>query len=79
MLSKNCFCKTSKLLSHQKKQFKVELPNVVWFFGVISYNSGMGEVDLADAKRKVYTCSRRSKKWWTRLFYFVGCVHSEFT
>ena len=29
------------------------------------------EVDLSDAKRKVYSCTRRSKKWWHRLFYFI--------
>ena len=38
---------------------------------VKSYNAGMGGVDLADAKRKVYSCSRKAKKWWPRLFYFV--------
>lgn len=35
------------------------------------YNEFMGGVDSADAKRKAYSCSRRSKKWWCRLFYFV--------
>jgi hypothetical protein len=34
------------------------------------YNANMGGVDNADAKRKVYSCSRRSKKWWMRIFYF---------
>ena len=34
------------------------------------YNSNMGGVDNADAKRKVYSCSRRSTKWWLCLFYF---------
>ena len=38
---------------------------------VKEYNASMGGVDIADAKRKVYSCSRRSKKWWHRLFYFV--------
>ena len=39
---------------------------------VKAYNTFMGGVDLADAKRKTYSCSRRSKKkWWHRLFYFV--------
>ena len=38
---------------------------------VKTYNAGMGGVDLADAKRKVYSCSRKAKKWWHRLFYFV--------
>ena len=34
------------------------------------YNEKMGGVDLADCKRQVYSCSRKSKKWWHRLFYF---------
>ena len=35
------------------------------------YNKYMGGVDLADMKRKLYSCSRRSKKWWFRLFYYL--------
>jgi hypothetical protein len=35
------------------------------------YNQHMGGVDLADARRKTYSCSRRSKKWWHRLFYYL--------
>ena len=35
------------------------------------YNSNMGGVDLADFKRKIYSCSRKSSKWWHRIFYFV--------
>ena len=31
----------------------------------------MGGVDTADAKRKTYSCSGRSKKWWHRLFYML--------
>ena len=38
---------------------------------VKEYNNSMGGVDIADAKRKAYSCSRRSKKWWHRLFYFL--------
>ena len=34
------------------------------------YNMYMGGVDLADRKRKEYSCSKRSNKWWHRLFYF---------
>ena len=30
----------------------------------------MGGVDLAECKRQVYSCSRKSKKLWHRLFYF---------
>ena len=36
-----------------------------------NYNQFMGGVDVADAKRKAYSCSRRSRKWWLGLFYFV--------
>ena len=35
------------------------------------YNTYMGGVDLADQKRKAYTCSRKSEKWWFRLFWFL--------
>ena len=35
------------------------------------YNAFMGGVDLADFKRKTYSCSRRAGKWWHRLFYFI--------
>ena len=38
---------------------------------VKNYNQFMGGVDVADAKRKAYSCSRCSRKWWLRLFYFV--------
>jgi hypothetical protein len=35
------------------------------------YNSYMGGVDMFDARRKTYSCSRKSRKWWLRLFYFL--------
>ena len=36
------------------------------------YNKYMGGVDLADAMRRVYSCSRKSKgKWYMRLFWFL--------
>ena len=35
------------------------------------YNQFMGGVDTSDARRKSYSCSRRSKRWWMRLFYFL--------
>ena len=44
------------------------------------YNQKMGGVDLADSKRKVYSCSRKSKKWWHPLLYFflnVGMVNAH--
>ena len=31
----------------------------------------MGGVDTFDSRRKTYSCSRKSKKWWLRLFYFL--------
>ena len=44
------------------------------------YNENMGGVDLSDSKRQVYTCSRKAKKWWHRLFYYfldVGVVNAH--
>ena len=35
------------------------------------YNQHMGGVDLADTRRKTYSCSCHSKKWWHRLFYYL--------
>ena len=36
------------------------------------YNMYMGRVDLADAMRKTYSCTRKSKnKWYMRLFWFI--------
>ena len=36
------------------------------------YNKYMGDVDLADAMRRVYSCSRKSKgKWYMRLFWLL--------
>jgi hypothetical protein len=35
------------------------------------YNSYMGGVDMFDARRKTYFCSRKSRTWWLRFFYFL--------
>ena len=35
------------------------------------YNQHMGGVDLADSRRKLYSCSRKLRRWWMRLFYFL--------
>ena len=35
------------------------------------YNKYMGGVDVFDSKRKVYSCTRKSKKWWMRIYYFL--------
>ena len=31
----------------------------------------MGGVDLADQKRKAYSCTRKSTKWYMRLFWYL--------
>ena len=31
----------------------------------------MGGVDLFDSHHKTYSCSHKSKKWWTRISYFL--------
>ena len=38
---------------------------------VKAYSKYMRGVDLFDARQKTYLCSRKSKKWWHRLFYFL--------
>ena len=38
---------------------------------VKGYNINMGGVDLSDQKRKTLSCSRKSIKWYMRLFWFV--------
>ena len=35
------------------------------------YNANMGGIDLADQKRKLYSCTRKSKKWYMRLFWYI--------
>ena len=35
------------------------------------YNKYMGGVDAFDSKRKTYFASRKSKKWWMRIYYFL--------
>nr|XP_042912958.1 piggyBac transposable element-derived protein 4-like [Parasteatoda tepidariorum] len=37
----------------------------------LKYNSNMGGVDLADQNRKYYNTSRKSRKWWQYLFWFL--------
>ena len=44
------------------------------------YNKHMGGVHLADSRQQVYTCSRKGKKWWHRLYYFfldIGIVNAH--
>ena len=38
---------------------------------VKQYTGRMGGVDRFDQKRCYYSVSRRSRRWWLRLFYFL--------
>ena len=35
------------------------------------YNRFMGGVDTFDTLRRAYSCSRKSNKWWMRIYYFL--------
>lgn len=48
------------------KKISVECPQVVK-----DYNAWMGGVDKFDQKRNAYPADRRSKRWWSRIFYFI--------
>ncbi|CAG5001413.1 unnamed protein product [Parnassius apollo] len=39
--------------------------------GILEYTKRMGGVDRFDQKRGTYSISRRSKRWWMRIFYFL--------
>ncbi|XP_045452948.1 piggyBac transposable element-derived protein 4-like [Melitaea cinxia] len=47
---------------------------------VLQYTERMGGVDRFDHLRSTYEVSRRSKKWWLRLFYFCVdlCIVNSF-
>ena len=38
---------------------------------IVEYTRRMGGVDRFDRQRALYSVSRKSKKWWLRIFYFV--------
>ncbi|XP_050051077.1 piggyBac transposable element-derived protein 4-like [Dermacentor andersoni] len=48
------------------KRKEVDCPCVVK-----EYNAWMGGVDKFDQKRNAYPADRRSKRWWSRIFYFI--------
>ena len=58
----------TQVLRRNKDGSRVSVP---WPESVKLYNSYMGGVDLFDARRKNYSSSRKSKKWWLRIFYFL--------
>ena len=55
----------------KRKQRDGSTLNVPCSTCVAGYNMYMGGVDQADQKRKAYSCSRKSEKWWYRLFWFL--------
>ena len=38
---------------------------------IVEYTRRMGGVDRFDRQRAMYSVSRKSKKWWLRIFYFI--------
>lgn len=40
-------------------------------FPVAQYTNCMGGVDRFDQRRELYSTSRRSRRWWLRIFYFI--------
>jgi len=38
---------------------------------IVEYTRRMGGVDRFDRQRALYSVSRKSKKWWLRIFYFI--------
>lgn len=62
--AKNEVCKVNR----RKGAEKLAVPSPVCF---ANYNKNMGGVDLADQRRKYYTMSRKSSKWWKYLFSFL--------
>lgn len=62
--AKNELCKVNR----RKGAEKLAVSAPVCFS---KYNKNMGGVDLADQRRKYYTMSRKSSKWWRYLFSFL--------
>ena len=59
---------STTVLRKEKSGRRCEVPCPV---PVKLYNQFMGGVDLTDSRRKLYSCSRKSRRWWMRLFYFL--------
>lgn len=62
--AKNEFCTVNR----RKGAEKLAVTSPICFS---NYNKNMGGVDLADQRRKYYTMSRKSSKWWKYLFSFL--------
>lgn len=53
-----------------RKQHDGTRKTIVCPKAILEYTKRMGGVDRFDQKRSTYEVSRRSKKWWMRIFYF---------
>jgi hypothetical protein len=62
--SKDEVCKVSRRKGSEK--LLVTCPS-----SIAKYNKYMGGVDLADQRRKYFTLSRKSRKWWMYFFTFL--------
>jgi len=67
----NTMCDSQEMTTVKRKQKDGTSVDVTCPAAVAFYNKHMGGVDLHDHKRKLYSCSRKSQKWWPRLFYFL--------
>ena len=59
---------STQVLRRNKDGSRTEVPCPE---SVKHYNKYMGGVDVFDSRRKTYSFSRKSRKWWHRLFYFL--------
>ena len=67
----NTYCDPLAVTTVKRKEKDGTSTEVPCPASVAEYNQHMGGVDLFDMKRKLYSCSRKSKKWWRRLFWFL--------
>lgn len=76
----NTFYDFASTVSVKRKQKDGSILNVDCLPCVKGYNKFMGGVDLADQKRKTLSCSRKSSKWYFRLFWFAVdiCIVNAF-
>jgi len=63
-----------------RRQKDGTLTAVVCPSSVVQYTRRMGGVDRFDHRRSSYSVSRRSRKWWMRIFYFIldSCITNAF-
>lgn len=67
----NTICNPSETTTVVRKNPDGSRSDVKCPSSVKLYNANMGGVDLADQKRKMYSCTRKSKKWYMRLFWYL--------